>query len=318
MTVASTLRPAVTPALDPRPFDQPRATVTALKLDGETMPANATYAEREELWLSDITAEAGPEAVAVEILMHICALMERVLEPFDVDTAMGHAMGVDDGEYPLPWRNLVPSTGRDNAGYWPLTERLYKLHGYARYGILPDVDDSEQLAPTERFLEKLIDETRSILSLNELAALVGRAKSVYLEDIIAIARGRHALDYGRPIDIRALALLGEVPGTRMESIIMSASSAFNPNHAGLVPAAQALRWLETRDGFYPSIWRDGLQTEDERLELPPARPMATYGTWSGPMSELKLAEFKTRLRRQGLDYDHLMRTRAKARGTVRT
>ena len=77
-----------------------------------------------------------------------------------------------------------------------------------------------------------------------------------------LARGRWNLDHGLPIAAPALAILGGVSQGRMRNMLSGKTAVFHSEN-GMVPAHEALGWLQKKDTFFPSIWRD------ERIDWSP-------------------------------------------------
>jgi hypothetical protein len=73
-------------------------------------------------------------------------------------------------------------------------------------------------------------------------------------ELVTLARNRWALDNNQPIEPFALAKFGGVTEARIRNMMAGANSQFT-NKDGLIPAREALAWLEDRETFFDSIWR---------------------------------------------------------------
>jgi hypothetical protein len=126
------------------------------------------------------------------------------------------------------------------------------LFAFARYGYGRHVEPEASHAE----IEALVVHFRDVVADPGIRTAAGE-HFMWLSDTLAAAEARWALDHGRsaaPDDLAALA--GVKPKTVANLL---ASRELPADVDGRVPAAEALRYLERREGFVRSNWQYGVE-----------------------------------------------------------
>lgn len=107
-----------------------------------------------------------------------------------------------------------------------------------------------------------------------------------LEDTLAMAEARWAIDAKRPVHPRGLALLAGISQGRLRNLMTARGGLFQPRVDDKhVSAEQAAAWLAKRRGFRPTLWEppgtsDGTANRDadqnEALFVPVGKGGATF------------------------------------------
>ncbi|WP_206524642.1 hypothetical protein [Devosia sp. 1566] len=148
---------------------------------------------------------------------------------------------------------------------WSAVQLFAGLAFYGRYGAL---------------LEKLPRDRRPdwvAAAIGSAEWLVSKAPPAAHDEvptrIIVLAAGRQALDLGAGVlEPKAVGLLGNLSEGRVRNL-MSGQEPQLTSVQGRIPAAEALRWLSSRPGFWPSIWQEeqvATTAMPDRLRVPQA------------------------------------------------
>ncbi len=155
-------------------------------------------------------------------------------EPIRRRIREGDVSLLDDGDADFDWQDL--------------SAEIAHLFAFARYGYGRHLDPEKSCAE----IEELLVHFRRVIADAGIRAAAGD-DAEWLADTLAAAEARWAVDHGRsviPDDLAALA------GVKPKTIANLLAARDLPADAdGRVPAAEALRYLERRDGFVRSNWQ---------------------------------------------------------------
>jgi len=189
------------------------------------------------------------------------------------------------------WRETLDDSESGFYSEWEMGAKLHSLLAYARYGILLTCKHDDEISHIECAIHDLVKEASNFLEQAPPAVWLGELRAKDLENYVCMAQGRWDLDHRNAITPEALALLGEVSSSRMRGMMTGKNALFHRDNNKRIPAEEALAWLETRDDFYPSIWRDQRPgaddpeeeiLSDQSLGEPIFVPVAVDGTYFGP------------------------------------
>lgn len=181
-----------------------------------------------------------------------------VLDDVAVDNAMRALMSSVGGEEvedkTVPWMEVLARSTVDVADF-KLSQILTSLHAYAFYGLDPTLAGSiggEGGASIEA-VERVVRKAREVL--DAVPEVWERPEG--METTILAAEGRLALDMGAALSIEQFSALARL-GLRTAKNLLMPSSAhrLRTDEEGRIPATEALGWLEKRDDFRTSIWRE--------------------------------------------------------------
>lgn len=194
------------------------------------------------------------------------------------------------------WREALEESESGFYSEWKMGATLHSLLAYARYGILLTKTHDDEVEHVKEAIQSLLKEAADLLEQAPPAVWLGDLRAKDLENYTAMASGRWALDHREAITPEALALLGGVSLSRMRGMMTGDNVQFHRDADKKIPAEEALAWLETRDDYYPSIWRDqtpgmgslqGDSTGDQIIDEPVFVPVAADGSYFAPGLRLK-------------------------------
>jgi hypothetical protein len=217
--------------------------------------AEMTHDERvDEFWLY-FHDYNNSEYTLVPLILAAGDFFDAVFGPERCNQGMSNLLGHNlAGDDPDKWRE-----GLEDAQSAFLTEAfvgdlLQELSAYGQFGICLSAETADSEAMVADRLSKFLEQGASLLALCPLNDWLGKERSVDLEQTIMLALNRWELDHGQPVKPEALAIFGGVTIGRMRNII-SGKTAELPKRSDGVPAKNALKWLDKKFEFYPSIWR---------------------------------------------------------------
>lgn len=165
------------------------------------------------------------------------------------------------------WIKLYPASEEPNdndnwRSFWedfseslelPMSEVFTNLNAYAYFGLLP-VDKKTPREQRQTSIGELLSEIREFMS----SVPPGWATLDDAEHTLLAAEARYRLDTGQDVAPDQLAALVRMQLRSFKNLLMPGSgSGLRPNETdGLIPNAVARRWIEVRDDFKPSIWRE--------------------------------------------------------------
>jgi len=224
---------------------------------------HCTYDERINIF-HEIYGNEGDPAVTLGDYVKkagdvLCAIVGEDLG----NLAMHQIAGPLGTERPAEeWREALDDSEGGFYSEWVMGARLHGLLAYARYGILLSAEHDDETDQIEAAIQDLLGEATDLIQQAPPAVWLGELRAKDLENYTAMAQGRWALDHQDAIPSEALALLGGVSLSRMRGMMTGENALFQRDANKKIPFEEALAWLETRDEYYPSIWRDQRPGED--------------------------------------------------------
>ena len=214
--------------------------------------------------------DIDPAVTLVALVRAAGDFLGRIVDVTAVDAGMATIIGPlhDDSS---DWRESLADAESGAFSEWPLGARLHDLAAYARYGIDLAAQAEEDTDRIAERLAELVAEADAFLKHCPLEAWLGEERPRQLEETILLARNRWALDHLRPVEPDALALFGGVSFGRMRNMVTGKSPMFH-RESGLIPAHEALAWLDGRESFLPSIWRAQRPSDDQALPISAPQP----------------------------------------------
>jgi len=194
------------------------------------------------------------------------------------------------------WRDALSDSETGFYSEWSMGSHLHGLLAYARYGILLSAEHDTETNQIEAAIQDLLKEAMGLLEQAPPAVWLGEMRAKDLENFTAMAQGRWHLDHREAVTPEALALLGGVSLSRMRGMMTGENALFNRDTNKKIPAEEALSWLETRDDYYPSIWRDQRPGEsapltdsesDQTISSPTFVPTSADGSYFSPNLRMK-------------------------------
>lgn len=194
------------------------------------------------------------------------------------------------------WRETLDDSESGFYSEWEMGAKLHSMLAYARYGILLTCEHDDETSQVERAIHDLVKDASNLLEQAPPAVWLGELRAKDLENYVSMAQGRWDLDHRSAITPEALALLGGVSSSRMRGMMTGENALFHRDNHKRIPAEEALAWLETRDDYYPSIWRDQRPGEtnpqeeslsDQSLDDPIFVPVAADGAYFAPGVRVK-------------------------------
>lgn len=241
--------------------------------------------ERAELFYDKFDFSLDASVTLASIVRHLGDYLSLIVGRDVADAAMANVIASLAGNQTgkTDWRAELEENESSCFSAWPLGALLHDLAAYARFGIVLSEYGS---APEPRnWLEASIRGVVEFRDRSPLSQWLGQERAPQLEELIMLAEARWALDNNKPVEPAALAIFGDVSDGRMRNLMSGASRLFTPDSNKNVPAHEALAWLEGRDSFWPSIWRQQplpryalLQSQpiDDPVFLPVARDGSVF------------------------------------------
>jgi hypothetical protein len=158
-----------------------------------------------------------------------CDEIRRRIEAADITLLRDHEAEVD-----IDWQDIAGEFAH--------------LFAFARYGygrhVGPEASHAE--------IEALIAHFRGVVADEGIRTAAGKHFG-WLSDTLAAAEARWALDHGRPVMPDDLAALAGVKSKTIANLL--AARELPTDADGRIPTAEALRYLERREGFVRSNWQ---------------------------------------------------------------
>ncbi len=211
-------------------------------------------ARRPRPSLSEASAFSCPELRPIPaIIERLGRLLEAIVGRDVADQAFQRAasalIGRDELKRYSSWSYALSQQSEQVLASWPIGRRLYELRQYAYLGVVvipcKPYRRGQALAALIRDVERLLLEAPPSWGLEEAAKT------------LAMAKGRTALNKGQPVDVGALALLGDVKPTHIRNMMVKGRAKLQRSRSDRekVDAKSALKWLATRSSFHPSNFR---------------------------------------------------------------
>ena len=217
-------------------------------------PRDMDYQERQNAFFEAYDV-ADPANALVNLVAAAGDFLSRIVGPDAADAGMKHIIGPLGLDNSLDWRADLEFNRPDANEAWPLGDVLFGLSAYGRYGFDFTSRDEEAEERIAARLRRRIEAAEDFLRVCPLDRWLSEDLAQELSTTVLLARARWALDHGEPVAPEALAIFGGVKMSRMRNMVSGRDAELPRDEDGLVPAAEALRWLEGRDSFFPSIWR---------------------------------------------------------------
>lgn len=242
-----------------------------------------TAAEREERFHERYGDDVDAAATLIELVQACGSYLERIVGKEPVAAAMVPIAQTLAGSTPFDpanWADTLDEHTYEAFSTWPIGERLFELGAYAVYGIvLGDREASQR----EAYIQSLMSTATKFLAESPVKQWnLNPHGQTELEDLVLWATNRWALDHKEPVDPKALAHFGGLSERSIRNMMAGSGRIFNAIE-GRIPAHEALAWLETRDEYWNSIWREQpipshMQDPDEPVENPIFVPVARDGS----------------------------------------
>ena len=159
---------------------------------------------------------------------------------------------IEEGDLSL----LSDPEGDIDIDWQDLSAEFAHLFAYARYGYGQHLKPEDSYADIESLLQHfaLMVEDPGVHPLGD--------NFKWIRDTLAAARARWALDHGRSVEPDDLAALANVKPKTIANLLAAREIATDGESR--IPAAEALRHLERREGFIRSNWQyaDGPPADD--------------------------------------------------------
>jgi len=162
------------------------------------------------------------------------------------------------------WRTLWKETDTGNLERLPLAQRLTSLNAYAFFGLSPKAD----------FTDCTVEDIKSVIEAVKAAVDSGSSDRPVTEEIdktLLAAQGRLALDVGMPIAVDQMAALARIGVKSMRNAVAPSSGSGLEVADGAITAASAMQWLNARDNFKTSIWRNVITHESSPKAADPVK-----------------------------------------------
>lgn len=190
-----------------------------------------------------------------------------------------------------PWRRLWEEVDMD-FDLLLSSQYFVSLNAFAFGGLRPDLGFFGMLLdrPLPEVLEAFIGKGRKLIDV----VPAGWADVSEIERTVLAAEARIRIDTKRDVTPEQLAALAHVSLKSIKNLLTpkGGKADLKPNNAGMVPGAEALRWLQSRPDFKTSLWQRDEVADADREELPPAPdtdvgevifvPVARDGSWFDP------------------------------------
>lgn len=249
--------------------------------------------ERRDIFAARFDADIDPSQTLQELVRAAGEYLERIIGPDAVAEGMATMLGMPEdargaGDRP-DWRDWLEEESSGWFSTWPLGMRLHDLYAYGRYGIVLRTEDADAdpEMDDDAWLEARVTEVVAFRDTSPLTIWLSETRSPQLEEVILLAEGRWAIDNDKPVDPRALALLGEASEGRIRNLMAGVNRRLTRDSEGKIPAHEALDWLAGREGFWPSVWREqpirfSTESDGPPLSAPVFVPVARDGTVFNP------------------------------------
>ncbi|MBO6507353.1 MAG: hypothetical protein JJ979_02520 [Roseibium sp.] len=143
----------------------------------------------------------------------------------------------------------------------PMAPLIHELSAYAQFGIVLDASIDE---PARK--AKLKEQVEQLNKLHRFAQPFMREKEDDdLKRLVDHVNGRWAIDNKQPVHPRGLAALSNLKVQTVANAISSQKSMLRLEK-GHLPYSAALDWLESKKGYWQSVWQD--QSTEDSTEAP--------------------------------------------------
>jgi hypothetical protein len=187
---------------------------------------------------------------------------------------MGAELPVDAAK---GWRELWSSVSINDQLEPAVSQFLVSLSAFAFWGLPPDQCNDVPAA------EAYVVRGRELLD----AVPDGWGEIRDLRQTVLAAEGRLRLDTARNVTPEQLAALAQISPKTMKNMLTPKAGAteFHLNSAGEIPGADALRWLEGREDFKSSVWKETSDDADRNEDLGEVVfvPVSKDGSWFDPV-----------------------------------
>lgn len=208
----------------------------------------------------------------VKLIKATGSFLERLTgEPEAVNAAM-KLLYEKTSNYPasgdLSWRECWDRADMD-AGVISMSEYFIELNAYGYYGLqLQDGDSTDPASHGSDRERNWADHLKKGRDLLE-SVPEGWAEITELERTLLAAEARFSLDFGRDLSVEQLAALARMTPKSIRNLLTpkSGETDLRTNGEGMIPGADAMRWMSKREDFRTSIWMEAA----ENAELP-SRP----------------------------------------------
>jgi len=190
----------------------------------------------------------------------------------------------------------VPTPGVDWRELWansdflePLAAQfMVSLNAFAFWGLRPDLEFFGTDGSGDEVVAAYVRRGRDLLD----AIPAGWSDTTELSRTVLAAEARLRLDTERGVSPEQLAALARISLKSIKNMLTpkaGATTALRIDGQGEIPRADAIRWLEARSDFQPSLWRDAEAAEGladdpgEDLGEVLFVPVAKDGTWFDPV-----------------------------------
>lgn len=186
--------------------------------------------------LTQLRLALGPRHGRIAASRVLEALAGAVPEGGDVSRRIGEGdiSILGDGSVDVDWQDL--------------SAELAHLFAFARYGYGRHADPEVSRAE----IEELIAHTRRLVADAGMRAAAGHDAD-WLTETLAAAEARWAVDHGRSVAPDGLAALAGVKPKTIANLLAAREMSTDADNR--IPAAEALRYLERREGFVRSNWQ---------------------------------------------------------------
>lgn len=247
-------------------------------MDGSTRRADISAAERKQIAADQYGNGLDPAFEMPDQVFRIADALTLMLGKEPVDRSMAvlvEPLATTSGRQlssPADWREALDDSRSNCFSEWPLGAVAHLLTAYATYGILFDALDSEE--EREQALHQALKQFSDFCACMPVGPECQR--------LLLLASNRWALDHGQPVDPAAVAYFGGVTEGRIRNMMAGNNRSFHPV-GGKIPAHEASAWLNSRDEFWNSIWRDQNDVEvgagiplEQAVFVPVARDDSTF------------------------------------------
>ncbi|SFP99817.1 hypothetical protein [Tranquillimonas alkanivorans] len=225
------------------------------------MAHTESYDERIQIFRENYGNEGDPAAILADVAVKVGEVLEIMVGEQLTAKAMEQITG-PLGYWGEDWKDALHEARYGLFSEWRLGAPLHDMAAYAIYGIDLHATAADTAQISQQRIVNLLREVERFLKAVDLDAWIGSRDSEFSK-IYGMARGRFVLDHGHPVRPEDLALLGGVSPSRMRAMVSGDTAVLKRDDNKRIPATEALSWLEGRETFFPSIWRDQRPSADE-------------------------------------------------------
>lgn len=213
------------------------------------------YEIRKQEWADNYESFEGDDVrdliiLAGERLAAICLDEEAVST---VMKGLYRALGMpDNSQYQnadVTWRELWQEADSGDALDLNLSQHFVSLNAYAYYGV--SLDYHGGLCSIED-IRRLVEEVMKAVGMGASDQL----ETAEIDSTILAAQARLALDEGNTVTPNQLAAISRVGLKTVRNAMAPSSGSSLKGENGVISAESARKWLEEREDFKTSIWRN--------------------------------------------------------------